>query len=269
MLPTIYTIAEYLLIGAISGMFAGLLGVGGSIVVVPLLALVFSVHNIVSAQSLMHFVVGTSLAATTATTLFSLRVQYHKSTLSWDVFFKLIPGITLGVILGTVLASFLHSHVLRVLFGVFIILVSAQTFFRFRESKVPGLPGAVHRWIASWFIGTFSGLLGISGGPLVIPYLTYFKTPIREAMVVSTACGVVVTVVGAVGYMIIGWLDPNIESVPWNLGYVYWPAAVVIAIGSPVFATLGAAWSYRLPVERLRHIFAAFLLILGLGMLLH
>ncbi|HVV69806.1 MAG TPA: sulfite exporter TauE/SafE family protein [Gammaproteobacteria bacterium] len=269
MLLNIYTIVEYLLIGAVAGTFAGMLGVGGSVVVVPALAFVFSAHKIIPANSLMHFVVGTSLAATIVTTLFSLRIQYHKSSLSWDVLFKLIPGIALGVITGAVLARFLHSHVLRVLFGVFIILVSAQTFFRFRESKEQGLPGTVNRWLASLFIGIFSGLLGTSGGPLVIPYLTYFKTPIREAMVVSTACGVVITLVGTVGFMMTGWFDPSIQSVSWNTGYVYWPAVLAIAMGSPLFAALGAAWSYRLPVERLRQFFAAFLLILGLGMLLH
>ncbi len=258
---------EYILIGAVAGTVAGLLGVGGAILVVPALVWVFSTQIDIPQLALMHYVVGTSLAATIATTLFSLRAQYHRGLLSWSLFLKLFPGVAIGVILGTILASFLQSHILRTLFGVFMILVSAQTLFRFRESKEPSLPGKLNRWIASLFIGLFSGLLGISGGALTIPYLTYFKIHIRQAMAISTACGVVIAITGTISFIISGLYNTHVP-VPWSSGYVYWPAALGIAFGSPLFATLGASWSHNLPVRHLRHIFAAFLLLVGLNMLL-
>ena len=106
----------------------------------------------------MLYVVGTSLASIIATTVFSLRIQYRRGFVSWLIFLKLLPGIILGTILGTLLANFLDTHVLKALFGVFMILMAAQTFFRFRQSPHDELPSHLNSWIASVFIGLSSGL---------------------------------------------------------------------------------------------------------------
>src|SRR5262249_27097767 len=145
----------------------------------------------------------------------------------------LLPGIVIGVILGTLLAKILDTRVLRILFGVFMILAAAQTFFRLRESQRAELPGPGNRWFATIFIGIFSGLLGISGGALTIPYLIYFRTPIRRAMGASTACGVIIALIGAVGFILTGWSETR--DIPWCSGFVYWPAAFGIALASPWF----------------------------------
>ncbi|MFT3741938.1 MAG: sulfite exporter TauE/SafE family protein [Gammaproteobacteria bacterium] len=258
---------EYLCIGALAGLLAGLLGVGGAILVVPALLWIFSTQVHFPADQIMHFVVGTSLAATIATTLFSLRAQYRKGFVVWSLVVKLLPGIIIGVILGTILARLLDTHILRILFGVFMILVAVQTFFKLRESvKPPGLPSLMNRGIATTTIGVFSGLLGISGGALTIPYLIYFKLPIRQAMGASTACGVMIALVGTISFILSGWSEG--QAIPWCSGFVYWPAALLIAAASPWFATLGASLSHRLPVNALRKIFAGFLCLVGLNMLL-
>lgn len=255
----------YLLIGACAGTLAGLLGVGGAILVVPSLLWVFSASLHVPNDMVMHFVVGTSLAATIATTLFSLRAQCIHGSMSWPFFLQMLPGIAVGTVLGALLASFLDTHILKTLFGIFVILVAAQMFFRLRESRIRGMPLGYSRIIATLFIGGFSGLLGISGGALTIPYLTYYHIDIRQAMAVSTACGVVIAITGTIGFILMGLHLPQPPS--WSTGYVYWPAALIIALGSPWFTILGSRWSHRLPVSTLRIIFAVFLFVVGLGML--
>lgn len=261
----ILALLEYLLIGAAAGTMAGLLGIGGTVIIVPSLLLVFSSTLHVPAEVTMHFVVGTSLAATIATTLFSLRAQCKHGSMYWQLFKEMLPGIAVGTILGAISASFLDTKVLKILFGVFIVIMSMQMFFRLRESAVSHLPQGIGKFISTLFIGVFSGLLGISGGALTIPYLTYYRIDIRRAMAVSTACGVVIAFVGTISFMLMGLR--HISGPAWSTGYVYWPAALIIALGSPWFATLGSMWSNRLPVSTLRMIFGIFLFAVGINML--
>jgi uncharacterized membrane protein YfcA len=213
----------------------------------------------------MQFVVGTSLAAIITTTLFSLRAQYQRGVHFWPIFSRLAIGIVVGTVIGVVLASILNTHILKSLFGIFMVLVAAQMFFKFHESKQEGLPGFASRTIASLIIGLSSGLLGISGGAMTIPYLTYYKISIREAMASSTACGVLIAITGTISFIISGW--GHVEHPAWSTGYVYWPAALMITACSPVFVKLGNAWSNRLPVDTLRKILAIFILIVGVQML--
>lgn len=259
-------LSAYAGIGIVAGLLAGLLGVGGGIIIIPALVFIFSLYAVVPSDSLMQYVVGTSLAAIIATTLFSLYMQYHRGTVSWSVFFKLVPGIVIGTIAGALLATVLNTHILKISFGLFMMIVSAQTFFGISAQKGRELPGWINRSVASLVIGIVSGLLGISGGALTIPYLTYFNVPIRQAMAASTACGIVISMVGMVSFILTGWDKPNAPA--WSSGYVYWPAVLMISLLSPWFVVLGARWSHHLPVVTLRRIFGAFIFLVGLEMLL-
>jgi uncharacterized protein len=261
----ILLIVEYILVGALAGLLAGLLGVGGGIIIIPALVFIFSTQTSIPSEALMLYVVGTSLASIIATTIFSLSIQHRRGFVSWAMFLKLLPGIVIGTVLGILLANFLDTHVLKALFGVFMILMAAQTFFRFKQSRHEELPGRLNCGIASIFIGLSSGLLGIGGGALTVPYLTYFKISIRQAMAASTACGIVIAVTGMVGYIITGL--HQVGAPAWSSGYVYWPAVLAIGLLSPFFVMLGAKLSQRLPVEILRRIFAIFIFIVGLQML--
>lgn len=255
---------EYLLIGAGAGILAGFLGIGGSVIVVPSLLWVFSSHLAVPNPQIMKFVLGTSLAATVGTTIFSLRVQCKHGNMSWSLFKGFLPGITVGTVCGVLLAVLLDTHVLKTLFGVFVILVAAQLFFRLRESKTPGIPTRIKRSIAGVFIGSFAGLLGIGGGMLTIPYLTYYQVDIRKAMAVSTACSIIIALTGTISFMLAGI---HLSYPDWSTGFVYWPAALVIACASPWFTVVGAHWSRGLSSKVLRNIFAIFLFVVGLNML--
>jgi uncharacterized membrane protein YfcA len=261
----LFLILTYLLIGVLAGFLAGLLGVGGGIIIIPALAYVFSLQPNIPPADLMHMVIGSSLAAILATTLYSLRLQYRHGYLSWPIFLQLLPGIILGTLLGTVLAAYLNTKALRILFGAFMLLMALQLFFRLRESKVEKLPSKFNQWVAALFIGVSSGLLGVGGGAFTIPYLTYFKIGIRNAMAISTACSVVIAVTGMCGFIFTGWSRPDLPA--WSSGYVYWPAVLAIGLSSLLFVRLGARLSHRLPVGTLRRVFAVFILLIGLQML--
>lgn len=261
----ILALLEYAIIGGLAGLLAGLLGIGGGIIIIPALLFTFQSQHIIPNNELMQFVVGTSLAAIITTTLFSLRAQYQRGVAFWPIFSRLAIGVVIGTIVGVILASYLNTHLLKSLFGIFMVLVAAQMFFKIRESKHEGLPKPVSRTIASLIIGLSSGLLGISGGAMTIPYLTYYKISIREAMASSTACGVLIAITGTISFVIAGWGNP--EHPAWSTGFVYWPAAIIITCASPFFVKIGNIWSNRLPVETLRKILAIFILIVGIQML--
>ncbi len=252
-------------IGIAAGILAGLLGIGGGIIIIPSLVYVFSAYAVVPHDALMQYVVGTSLAAIITTTVFSLYAQYHRGTLSWPLFYKLVPGIIVGTVAGAFLARILDTHVLKISFGLFMMFVSLQTFFGIQATKHQELPGRINRSLASLAIGVVSGLLGISGGALTIPYLTYYNVPIRQAMAASTSCGIVISFTGMISFIILGWHQPGAPA--WSSGYVYWPAVLIIALCSPWFVGLGSALSGRLPVVGLRRIFGIFIFLVGLEML--
>jgi uncharacterized membrane protein YfcA len=258
-------ILQYAAIGAVAGTFAGLLGVGGGIIIVPALAFVFGQQtNIIPADNLMHFVVGTSFAAIVPTTLSSLRAQLRRGNIDLSLFKQLVPGIIIGTAGGTILSSFLETHTLKAIFGIFMLIVSAQMFFGLGNGT-PHHLNPISRWTGSLFVGTTSGLLGVSGGVLITPWLNYFNTPIRQAISAATACGVVISLTGTIGYIVTGIQES--ASTTWSTGYVFWPAVLAVAIFSPVFATLGVAVSHKLPVKVLKNIFAVFVFAVGLKML--
>lgn len=134
-------LSAYAVIGILAGLLAGLLGVGGGIIIIPTLVFIFSLYSVVPADSLMQYVVGTSLAAIIATTLFSLYTQYHRGTVAWPIFFKLAPGIIIGTIAGALLATVLDTHVLKISFALFMMIISAQTFFGISTKKAKKCQG--------------------------------------------------------------------------------------------------------------------------------
>lgn len=261
----ILSLLIYIIIGALVGTLAGLLGIGGGLVIIPTLIFIFSSDPTIPANALMHFAVGTSLAASISTTLFSLRAHHYHGNVTWPLFLELLPGIGIGTIGGVVIASFLDTHVLKTVFGYCLLLIAMEMFFKITQGRQE-LPGMLGQSLVALVIGVFSGLLGISGGALTIPYLIHFNVPIRQAIGASTACGVVITLIGACSFMIAGQHVLNPPA--WSTGYVYWPTALGIALTSPWFVKLGILLSNRLPVIVLKRTFAGFLFLIGLKMLI-
>ena len=254
----------YLLVGAVAGVTAGLFGVGGGLIVVPALAYIFHQLSFTS-TSLMQLAVGTSLAVIIVTASSSLLAHHKHGAVQWRLFVKMAPSIMLGSLLGAYVASRIASDHLKIVFGVVEILIAMQMYFEFRPEpkrvlpKLPGLLGV------SSSIGFISAVVGIGGGTMMVPFLTWCNVNIHKAVATSAACGLPIAIAGTLGFII---LVPAVADLPeGSIGFVYMPGFLGIAVASILAAPVGARLAHRLSTHKLRRLFAIFLLLIGLVML--
>nr|VFK13399.1 MAG: Uncharacterized membrane protein YfcA [Candidatus Kentron sp. LFY] len=259
-------IASLLLLGVVAGILAGLLGIGGGVVIVPVLFWILGARAEMPTAHLMHIALGTSLATIVVTSLSSIRAHHRRGAVQWPIVGKLAPGLVIGVLLGAVVADALSSDGLRLFFAVFILLISVRLGFDIEVHPRRQLPGGAGIGIAGLFIGKISALVGIGGGTLTVPFLLWCNVPIRHAVATSAAGGFPIAVAGTAGFMATGWHVADLPA--WSSGYVYWPAFAAIAPVSLLFAPLGAKLAHTLPVDVLKRLFAVYLVLVGVGMLL-
>jgi len=255
----------YLLTGAVAGLMAGLLGIGGGLVIVPALALLFTAHGMVDAH-LMHVAVGTSLATIVPTSISSLLAHHRRGSVLWPQVQALLPGIVAGGLGGAWLARQISSPGLAGFFGLFECAVAVQLWLAARPAAHRGLPGAPAMAGAGGVIGAVSALLGIGGGTLTTPFLLWNGIDIRHAVGTSAACGLPIAVAGAGGFAFTGLTV--MSGVAWTSGFIYWPAVAGIVLASVPAAPLGARLAHWLPRGVLQRVFALFLLLVGLNMVL-
>lgn len=255
----------YPLLGVVAGILAGLLGVGGGLVIVPALALIFPPLGI-DQSVMMHLAVGTSLATIVVTSLSSVRAHHARGAVLWRVFGVLAPGLIGGVLLGAVLADQIPTRGLSVIVGLFALTMALQMAFGRSPKPTRVLPGRAATTAVGGGIGVFSALVGIGGGSLTVPFLAWCNIDMRKAVATSAACGFPIALAGAVGFAVTGFGDPRLPE--WSTGYIYWPAFLGIAIPSLLFAPLGARLAHTLPTALLKKIFAGVLALIGLRMLL-
>ncbi|WP_127478355.1 sulfite exporter TauE/SafE family protein [Sulfurivermis fontis] len=255
----------YLALGAFAGTLAGMLGVGGGLVIVPVLAWAFA--GLAFDQGvIMHLAVGTSLATIVFTSLSSVRAHHRRGAVRWPAVWQLLPGIVLGVFLGALLAAGLPTAALRNVFGVFELLVAAQMGFSLLPEAHRALPGRIGMSAAGTVIGGVSAIVGIGGGTLTVPFLLWCGVAMRQAVATSAACGLPIAVAGAVAF---AWTGSGNAGLPAQaLGYLYLPALFGIAVSSILFAPLGAWLAHSLPTTALKRFFALFLALLGVRMLM-
>lgn len=262
---TIYDFFTFILIGIFTGTLSGLLGVGGGIVVVPALVFTFAALDF-PMSILMHLAAGTSLAVMIFTSIASLHSHIKHGVTIYPIFKKLIIGIIVGVISGAIVADFLHSGILRIIFAIFIILIALRILSGAEPKPHRQLPGKLLTNAVSFVIGFKSGLLGAGGGVLSMPFLTACNVNIRDAVGVSAACSLLISLVGTISLMITGLHEPNLPA--HSIGFIYLPAFIGIGIMSPIFARIGAYYSYKIPAKKLKMIFAVFILVVGIKLLI-
>jgi len=254
----------YLFTGAVAGLMAGLLGIGGGLVIVPALALFFASQGF-AGETLMHFAVGTSLATIIPTSISSLLAHHRRNSVDWQAVRGLVPGIIAGALAGAWLARQLSSPGLALLFGVFEILVAVHLLLGIQAGTHRALPGAAGLGVAGAVIGGISAMLGIGGGTLSVPFLLWNRVDIRTAVGTAATCGLPIAIAGSVGFAISGW---NVtDQAGWNSGFIYWPAVLLIALASVPMAPLGARLAHSLPRKILQRVFALFLALVGLKMI--
>lgn len=258
-------ILTLLIMGGLAGVMAGLLGIGGGALIVPVLVIVFEGQG-VNPQIIMQLALGTSLATIVFTSISSASAYHRRGTLDWPVFRRLAPAIVIGALIGAAIADYLSSRTLQWMFVVFMFAVATQfargTATTRAHAQLPGLPGMN---IAGAIIGIASSLFGIGGGSLSVPFMTWCSMPVKRAIGTSAAIGLPIAVGGTIGYIVAGWNAPNLP--PWSFGYVALPAFAGIVVASAAAAPLGTRLAHYLPETTLRRIFAVFVAALGLRMM--
>ncbi|MCO7225142.1 sulfite exporter TauE/SafE family protein [Pleionea sp. CnH1-48] len=249
----------YLIAGAVAGISAGLLGIGGGFIIVPVLLFMLPQSG-VPAEMVMHVAVGTSLATICITSISSLTAHHRRGSVAWHWVRQLTPGIVVGAALAGVIADQLPSRVLAILFGLGGIAMSIQIWRDKQSAKGHGQPSKWQTSLVATGFGCLSGLVGIGGGSLVVPYLNYLGEKITHCVGTAAACGLPIALAGALSYMVVGW-NENLPQ--WSLGYIYVPAFSGIIVASSLTAPLGARLAHYLPAKQLKRVFAVFLAVVG------
>lgn len=252
-------------LGGIAGFLAGLLGIGGGMMLVPGLYYLFTVTGF-KHPDLMHVAVGTSLAIIIPTGMSSARAHFRKGGVRMDIVRKLGLGIVVGVGIGTLIADSLTGHGLKIVFAAALIVFAALMQvpvekFRLRDD----LPAQPWPTFAGMVIGTLSTLMGIGGATLNVPYQTLNGVPIHTAIGSSSAMGPLIALPGAIGFMIIGWSVMDLP--PLSLGYINILAFAVIAPVSVLAAPFGARAAHALPVKAMRRVFSFFIILVACKMI--
>lgn len=257
-------ISIYLGCGAVVGVLAGLLGIGGGTVIVPMLLVAFPMQNI-PPQYFMPMALGTSLASIMFTSISSAWSQHKRGAVRWDIFRNITPGILIGTFFGGIIASHLPTLFLKLFFICFLILIAAKMISKYQPKPTRHMPGTVGTGVAGAIIGLVSSFVGIGGGSLSVPFMAYCNIPMHTAVGTSAAIGFPIAVAGTLGYVVSGWDIPDLPA--YCLGYINLYALFGIAAASIFTAPLGVRLSHSLPTARLKKIFAFFLILIALKML--
>ncbi|TVM35051.1 sulfite exporter TauE/SafE family protein [Oceanidesulfovibrio marinus] len=254
----------YLALGAFAGILAGLLGIGGGLVIVPMLTFAFTWQGIPH-EHILHMALGTSMMSIIFTSISSFRAHNKRGAVRWDVFWRITPGIIVGSFVGAWVASMLPTNTLKVIFGVFLYYVSFQMITGKKPNPSRQVPGKPGMFGVGGVIGIFSALVGIGGGTLSVPFLTWCNVVIQTAIGTAAAIGLPIALAGSLGYLINGI---GVAGRPaWTIGYIYLPALIGIVCMSVLTAPLGAKLAHTLPVATLKKVFAVLLFLVGSRML--
>ena len=261
MISTSYLL--FLLVGVFAGLTSGLLGVGGGIVVVPAFALIFSLIKFPNAV-IMHLAAGSSLATMILTTGSAMMAHHRRHAVLWSVWRRLVPGIIVGTLLGSHIAAMLDTRLLEICFAIFLLIVAVRMSFLISPKPQRRLPQLWGMWLIALLVGAKSGLLGVGGGTLTVPFLTRCNIAVKKAIGTSSACGFMIAIFGTIGFIASGWGDQDLPS--WSSGYVFWPGALMAASMSVIFARVGVKLAHVLPATVLKRIFAVFLFFVAMDL---
>ncbi len=254
----------YLTLGALTGFLAGLFGVGGGLVLVPVLLMLFDAQHF-AAEHTLHLALGTSMATIIFTSLSSLRKHNQHGAVNWQIVRRITPGILFGTALGALLASSIPARGLGIFFTLFVYFVAAQILLGKNPHPSRQLPGAAGMTLAGTFTGWVSSLVSIGGGAIIVPFLIWCNVPLRHAIGTASAIGFPIAIGGTLGYIAVG---AHIETLPeLHLGYVYLPALFWVSLASVLTAPLGAKTVHRIQMELLRKLFAVLLIVLATKLL--
>jgi len=252
-------------IGAGVGILAGLLGVGGGLVIVPILVFIFNYQK-VPPEIIMHLALGTSMASIIFTSVSSFMAHHKRGAVQWNIVRRIVIGILAGTFLGSCFASVMSTNFLKIFFVVFLYFISIQLLFNKKPRASRELPGLFGMFCTGNIVGFLSSLVGIGGGAISVPFMIWCNVVVHNAIGTSAAIGLPIAIAGTFGYIFNGW---GVVGLPdYSIGYVYLPALFGIAVTSVITAPLGVKLAHSLPVGKLKRIFALLLIVVGTRMLL-
>jgi len=254
----------YLLMGLFVGFFAGLLGIGGGLILVSLMVYLFTLQGF-PVDRLLHLALGTSMASIIFTSIASLRAHHKHGAVRWDILRAAVPGLIAGTLIGTLVADQFKSKYLAIFFVVFVYYSALRMFANAKPKLTRQLPGKAGMSATALIVGLVSSLVGVGGGVMTIPLMSLCNVPMRQAIGTSAALGLPIAVAGSAGFILTGLDKDHLPAM--SLGYVYLPALIGIVVGTFVTVPLGARMTQRMPVTTLRRIFAVILFILATRML--
>lgn len=257
-------IVAFLVLGAVVGFMAGLLGIGGGGIMVPMLTTIFLAQGI-PVEQVVHMALGTSMASIVMTSFASMRAHHKKGAIQWDIVKVMAPGVIIGTFAATFLATYMKSSQLAIFFAIFMAYVSIQMALDKKPKPSQGVVTSQKLFGAGTFIGVISALVSIGGGSLTVPFLIWQNIDLKKAIASSAAIGFPLSIAGTVGYMINGMMQTGQAGM--LLGFVYFPAVILISLVSFFTAPLGAKMAHTLPVSKLKKIFALLLMALSIKML--
>ena len=254
-----------LAVGSFAGFVAGLLGIGGGMIIVPVVLWVLQMKGLGGIEHAQHLAVGTSFAIMVFTTFSSVMAQQRKGSVDWAVVRRMAPGMVAGVMIGSMLAKRLSNEALQIFFIVFVVLVALKTLTDAKPKPTRSLPGPAGLGAVGALFGMASSWVGIGGGSLSVPFMLYCNVPVRTAVGTSAGLAWPIAVAGAVGYLYSGW---NVAGLPEGaLGFWYLPAVAVLSVATMLFAPLGVKAAHKLPPEKLKLAFGVLLLVIAARML--
>lgn len=249
-----------ILLGAVAGLMAGLFGIGGGLVIVPVLAVLFAAQGFPS-ELVMIMSVATSLATIILTSISSVLAHHRLNSVLWNKVLTMGPGIMVGSAVGAVVADHIAGDALRVIFIIYLLCVGVQMALQLKPKPGQQPPSKQLDLGVAGIIGLLSSLLGIGGGTLIVPFLVHFQTPMRNAVAIASACGLPIAVVGTIGYALLG--KDALQLPEWSLGYIYVPSFLGIVLTSIYTAPVGAKLAHKLPAEELKRYFSLLLFVMA------
>ncbi len=254
----------YIGVGAVAGILAGLLGIGGGLIIVPMVVFALTWQG-VAPEHIMHLALGTSMASIIFTSVSSFLAHHRRGAVQWQVVRRIVAGILVGTFLGATLAARLSTDALKVIFVVFLYYMGYQLLTNKKPKPSRTLPGLGGMSGVGIGIGVVSAFVGIGGGTLSVPFMIWCNLPVHTAIGTSAAIGFPIAIAGAAGYLINGLRAAALP--PYSLGYIYLPALAGIVGCSILTAPLGVRLAHSLDVDKLKRVFAVLLFIMGTRML--
>jgi uncharacterized membrane protein YfcA len=256
----------FIIAGAFAGVSAGLFGVGGGMIIVPVLVWIFTAYNF-PPEVITHLAIGTSLATIVVTSISSLTAHNKRGGIRWEVWRHMALGLVIGSLVGAGIADMIEGQMLQIIIGIGALLMALKMlFFSNQESVEKPLPPASVQFGAGMGIGMASSIFGIGGGSLTVPFLNWAGLPMKQSVGTSAACGLPIALAGAVGF---AWFGQDVVNLPeGTIGFVHISGFLCISVASFAMAKVGAKLAHVLPALMLKRAFGLLLLVAGGQLLL-